>query len=68
VSGVRVIAPFRELSKTQVVRRGRRLPLHLTFSCLSPRQDRHCGRCNKCAERRRALGEAGMANPRRRVS
>jgi 7-cyano-7-deazaguanine synthase len=55
VSGIRVIAPFRSLTKAQVVRRGWHLPLELSFSCLAPRHGRHCGRCNKCAERMRAL-------------
>jgi 7-cyano-7-deazaguanine synthase len=55
ISGVKVIAPFRQLTKAQVVRRGRHLPLHLSFSCLAPRRGRPCGRCNKCAERQRAL-------------
>jgi 7-cyano-7-deazaguanine synthase len=55
VSGIKVIAPFRKLSKAEVVRRGQNLPLHLSFSCLAPRRGRHCGRCNKCAERRRVL-------------
>jgi len=54
-SGVRVIAPFHRLTKAQVFRRGRGLPLHLTFSCLNPTRGRPCGRCNKCAERRRAF-------------
>jgi 7-cyano-7-deazaguanine synthase len=57
---IRIIAPFRSLTKEQVVRRGRRLPLHLSFSCLAPKRDRHCGRCNKCAERQRAFREAGL--------
>ena len=51
LSGIKVIAPFRELSKTQVVQRYRHLPLHLSLSCLRPRGDRPCGHCNKCAER-----------------
>jgi 7-cyano-7-deazaguanine synthase len=61
---VRVIAPFRALTKEQVVRRGHRLglPLHLSFSCLAPRRGRHCGRCNKCAERRRAFHTADIAD------
>jgi 7-cyano-7-deazaguanine synthase len=60
VSGVKVIAPFRRLTKVQVVRRGRHLPLHLSFSCLAPRSGQHCGRCNKCGERQRAFREAGV--------
>jgi 7-cyano-7-deazaguanine synthase len=60
VSGVRVIAPFRRLTKMQVIRRGRQLPLHLTFSCLAPKRGRPCGRCNKCAERQHAFRRAGV--------
>ena len=52
MSGVRVIAPLRGLTKEQVFRRGRGLPLHLTFSCINPQHGSHCGRCNKCEERR----------------
>jgi len=55
---VKVIAPCRRLSKAQLLRRGAQLPLHLTFSCLAPRGRRHCGRCNKCAERQRAFQSA----------
>lgn len=55
LAGVKVIAPFRSLTKKQVVRRGRGLPLHLSFSCIAPRRGRPCGQCNKCAERRRVL-------------
>ncbi len=58
LAGVKVIAPFRQLTKQQVVRRGRHLPLQLSFSCIAPRRGRACGRCNKCAERERALRQA----------
>ena len=60
LSGIKVIAPLRRLTKSQVVRRGRHLPLHQSFSCIAPKRGRHCGRCNKCAERRRAFREAGV--------
>jgi len=43
--------PFRNMTKDQVVRLGRDLPLHLTFSCINPRRGRHCGDCCKCKER-----------------
>lgn len=61
---LQIIAPLRALTKEQVVRRGVRLnlPLHLSFSCISPKRGRHCGRCNKCAERRRAFRVAGVAD------
>jgi len=57
---VTVIAPYRRLAKLQVLRRGAHLPLHLTFSCLSPRGRLHCGRCNKCAERQSVFQDAGI--------
>lgn len=56
---LQIIAPFRHLSKTAVVQRGRHLPLHLSFSCVAPRGNRPCGRCNKCAELRAALRSSG---------
>ena len=63
-SRIKIIAPFRALTKEQVVRRGHGLglPLHLSFSCLAPRRGLHCGRCNKCAERRRAFRIADIAD------
>jgi 7-cyano-7-deazaguanine synthase len=54
-ASVRVIAPYRQQSKVDVIRRGEAWPLHLSFSCIAPVGRHHCGRCNKCAERRRAF-------------
>jgi 7-cyano-7-deazaguanine synthase len=59
---VRVLQPYRGLPKAEVLRRGRHLPLQLTLSCIRPVAGRHCGRCNKCAERRTAFGAAGLAD------
>jgi 7-cyano-7-deazaguanine synthase len=61
--GVRVVRPYARLSKAEVLRRGARLPLEWTLSCLRPQGGRHCGACNKCAERRRGFSEAGLADP-----
>ena len=55
---LRIIRPYERSTKAEVLRRGRDLPLQLTFSCLDPVDGRHCGACNKCAERRRAFDEA----------
>jgi len=60
---VQVFRPFAALKKLNVVRRGRELPLQLTFSCLQPQGELHCGRCNKCGERRRAFYDAGVPDP-----
>jgi 7-cyano-7-deazaguanine synthase len=57
---VQVHRPYAGLSKTEVMRRGWGLPLERTFSCIRPLAGRHCGRCNKCNERRRAFAGAGM--------
>ena len=60
---VRVLRPYAGLSKVEVMRRGRGLPLEWTFSCIRPVGGRHCGHCNKCAERRRAFADAGLTDP-----
>ena len=60
--GPRLIRPFAALAKAEVLSRGRGLPLHLTFSCIDPRDGRHCGRCNKCAERKKGFRDAGLSD------
>ena len=59
---VRIERPFDRLHKSDVVRMGARLPLDLTFSCIRPSGELHCGSCNKCAERQRGFAEAGIAD------
>jgi 7-cyano-7-deazaguanine synthase len=59
-AGLHISRPFERLSKQNVLAMGRELPLELTFSCLSPVDQTHCGHCNKCAERRRAFHDAGL--------
>jgi 7-cyano-7-deazaguanine synthase len=60
---VAVYQPYRGIHKVEVLRRGQGLPLEWTFSCIRPRQGRHCGECNKCAERQKAFVEAGLPDP-----
>jgi 7-cyano-7-deazaguanine synthase len=57
--------PFRDRSKSEVVRLGCGLPLELTFSCIRPEGVEHCGDCTKCAERQHGFAEAGVADPTR---
>jgi 7-cyano-7-deazaguanine synthase len=57
---LRLIRPFAALHKAEVLALGRDLPLHRTFSCIDPIEGRHCGRCNKCAERKKGFRDAGM--------
>ena len=60
---VEIVAPFASISKAEVIRRGQHLPLENTLSCLQPIAGKHCGRCNKCAERRAAFTAAGVVDP-----
>ncbi|HKB06997.1 MAG TPA: 7-cyano-7-deazaguanine synthase [Candidatus Polarisedimenticolia bacterium] len=60
---IRIETPYRGLSKEEVIRRGRGLPLDLTLSCARPRRRRHCGRCTKCAERILAFRRSGVPDP-----
>ena len=60
---VRLHLPFAGLKKTAVMHLGKGLPLEHTFSCIKPVGDLHCGACNKCAERKKAFVDAGMADP-----
>lgn len=60
---LRIIRPYGEMHKAEVMKRGEGLPLELSFSCIAPKQGLHCGQCNKCAERRKAFADAGMMDP-----
>ncbi len=62
-SAVRIQAPFLQKSKAEVIRRYRVLPWQDTFSCIRPIQQAHCGRCQKCAERRSGFRAAGVTDP-----
>lgn len=55
---VQILAPFRRKTKVEIIRAYHGFPLHLSTSCISPSDDAHCGKCNKCAERRRAFKKA----------
>jgi 7-cyano-7-deazaguanine synthase len=62
---LQIITPFADLSKAEVIQLGRGLPLELTFSCINPAGQDHCGACNKCAERRRSFVLAGVVDKTR---
>lgn len=55
-----VRTPFAGSTKAEVLALGADLPLQHTFSCIDPVGDRQCGRCNKCAERRKGFAETGI--------
>ncbi len=60
---VEVRLPFGGMKKVAVMALGQDLPLEHTFSCVSPTDGLHCGRCSKCGERRDAFRDAGMPDP-----
>jgi 7-cyano-7-deazaguanine synthase len=59
---IRFLRPFGRMQKSDVIRAGAGLPLGLTFSCIAPIRGRHCGACNKCAERRKGFRDVGFAD------
>ena len=60
---IRVTSPLATWDKRRTIHHGKHLPLELTFSCIAPRDGLHCGRCNKCGERRRAFEALGIQDP-----
>ncbi len=65
-----ILRPFANLKKTEVIKLGIKYPLAFTFSCIDPVMSKigqavHCGKCNKCEERRRAFLSAGIQDPTR---
>ena len=62
--GVKVYAPYTDLSKADIARHGAALGLDYseTYSCYKG-GEKHCGTCGTCTERRQALREAGIDDP-----
>lgn len=60
---LKIVLPFATLNKRRVMELGRHLPLDHTFSCIAPIGGKHCGTCNKCAERRHAFAVAEIPDP-----
>ena len=60
---LQIVCPFGGLHKREVMELACDCPLHLTFSCIAPRDGKHCGRCNKCAERQTAFRLIGGPDP-----
>lgn len=61
---VRILAPFVNWTKSDIVRRGAELdvPFSETWSCYVGGST-HCGRCGTCLDRRQAFEQAGVADP-----
>lgn len=67
-SGARIRAPLIELTKAEIIRKGRALGVDysLTRSCYDPAPDgRACGHCASCRLRMKGFREAGVADPTR---
>lgn len=60
-NGVRLLAPYTDLTKAGIAARGRDMGIDYseTWSCYKG-GDVHCGRCGTCVERREALASAGI--------
>lgn len=63
-NGVKLVAPYTALTKTEIVARGTRLgvPYGKTYSCYQG-GERHCGRCGTCRERHDAFVANGLEDP-----
>lgn len=68
-SRVRLVAPFRDRSKADLIRAAEPRVLAASMSCLAPARMAsgwwHCGACNKCSERQRGFRDAGVADATR---
>lgn len=60
-NGVTVLAPYTNISKSDIARHGKALGIDYTetWSCYKG-GEKHCGKCGTCVERKEALQEAGI--------
>lgn len=63
-AGVSIIAPFTDMTKTEIAALGHKLGVNfsLTYSCYKG-GERHCGTCGTCTERKEAFRDAGLVDP-----
>lgn len=61
---VEILAPYTNISKSDIARHGRMLGLDYseTWSCYKGGEV-HCGKCGTCIERKEAMREAGIEDP-----
>ena len=69
---LRVMAPYRNRHKSEIIAAFADLPLELTLTCMQPSTAPdgglvHCGDCNKCRERQEAFRAAGVEDRTRYV-
>ena len=60
-NNVKVIAPYTQITKSDIARIGKKLGIDYTetWSCYKGGEI-HCGKCGTCVERKEALSEAGI--------
>lgn len=60
-NGVTVLAPYTNITKGDIARRGKELGIDYneTWSCYKG-GEKHCGKCGTCVERKEALHDAGI--------
>jgi 7-cyano-7-deazaguanine synthase len=61
---IEVVSPFCDMSKSDIVRVGSELGVDfsLTYSCYKG-QEKHCGKCGTCQERKEAFEQAEVIDP-----
>ncbi len=61
--GIGLLSPYTNWSKADIARRGKELGIDYseTWSCYKG-EEKHCGRCGTCLERREALAEANIVD------
>lgn len=64
---IKIKRPFIKFKKSKVIQLGRALPLQYTLSCINPHNNKHCGECSKCEERRVGFKKAKLVDPTRYV-
>ena len=60
---LKILRPFAQMSKADIISVGNYLPLESTLSCACPVKGKHCRACGKCRERVEGFAESGISDP-----